>query len=991
MKRMQLNLKKQIIIFTLICIIASFIASAFSNVTIAAETDTSGKKIAEASTASYGSSATGDQGHEVQIANYRNGFTQFYRYSGDKENEVRNAIAESACNAANNQMIGYTYGAGTTFMEDMKLDTYSHDPKNINQAIDTDCSHFVCACIISAGYKVGTKAKELKELKNCGYYATSSIMNGDLTNIGFKKISGTLEKGDILARDGHTAIYVGDAAAIASGSSPYLSNTRGVTLTAEQINEYYKDAVDLDSQDFKYNGLPKKVGIVQKKSLSEIIDAIKNIVNYIFGILVSGIRMAVVGFTEEIESLINGLLLSAEGITDSKEQAKQPEYSIEDLLYNRIPALDVNIFSNTPGGKQLVKDSVLDTVKKLVAGWYYSIRNIAAVIMFIILLYTGLRMAISTSAESKANYSEQLVTWIKCMVLLFVIHYLMIFILTLNDILVKMFAATTTGIGSLHDTIEARAYDMRFTVGISGMIMYVTLIVYWIKFLLLYIRRYIYNIIYIILAPFAIIRYAMDNANTKGKAGFENWLNKFVANIIIQPAHALAYTLFMSIAVKLALESIGGFIIALVFMSQILKMDEYVLSIVRFKGSDASNHLRKMKKPMKEEWPIVAYGQMKILGRTAKNIGTIGAGIARPIGNYAKYRNYQNNKPGIIAGKLNKHDQKSIDNALERINKMKNTVENEKANNPELAESLNRKIAKEQQKIENMKIKINARNNNAEAKKILKLKRDNRKQVFKASAGAIKNVLGTVAGATLAIPLAVAESPEAGIVAAKMIKSPGNHISNYQKIVKKQNKINEKQDKIQNTIALVNKASEITDSIETSINKIKTSDNIEDIRAELKKVDKLNANSENIKNLVVNEQIKDQDVSVQTSIKNVLYKMDKNKVLTEIQKEDLAQRESQDIKSNYGLDSDDKISKIDDDNDITDLSNKVSDDVTKEIVSPENIEIAKKINELKDLNDKSKEENNGADIKVININKFIDNLGTTNNSTNSRKNKNNYI
>ena len=952
MKRMQLNLKKQIIIFTLICIIASFIASAFSNVTMAAETNTSGKKIAEASTASYGSSATGDQGHEVQIANYRNGFTQFYRYSGDKENEVRNAIAESACNAANNQMIGYTYGDGTTFMEDMKLDTYGHDPKNINKAIDTDCSHFVCACIISAGYKIGTKAKELKELKNCGYYSTASMMNGDLTNIGFKKISGTLEKGDILVRDGHTAIYVGDAAATASGSSPYLSNTRGVTLTAEQINKYYKDAVDLDSQDFKYNGLPKKVGIVQKKSLSEIIDAIKNIVNYIFGILVSGIRMAVVGFTEEIESLINGLLLSAEGITDSKEQAKQPEYSIEDLLYNRIPALDVNIFSNTPGGKQLVKDSVLDTVKKLVAGWYYSIRNIAAVIMFIILLYTGLRMAISTSAESKANYSEQLVTWIKCMVLLFVIHYLMIFILTLNDTLVKLFAATTTGIGSLHDTIEARAYDMRFTVGISGMIMYVTLIVYWIKFLLLYIRRYIYNIIYIILAPFAIIRYAMDNANTKGKAGFENWLNKFVANIIIQPAHALAYTLFMSIAVKLALESIGGFIIALVFMSQILKMDEYVLSIVRFKGSDASNHLRKMKKPMKEEWPIVAYGQMKILGRTAKNIGTIGAGIARPIGNYAKYRNYQNNKPGIIAGKLNKHDQKSIDNALE-------------------------------------KIKINARNNNAEAKKILKLKRDNRKQVFKASAGAIKNVLGTVAGATLAIPLAVAESPEAGIVAAKMIKSPGNHISNYQKLVKKQNKINEKQDKIQNTIVLVNKASEITDSIETSINKIKTSDNIEDIRAELKKVDKLNANSENIKNLIVNEQIKDQDVSVQTSIKNVLYKMDKNKVLTEIQKEDLAQRESQEIKSGYGLDSDDKISKIDDDNDITDLSNKVSDDVTKEIVSPENIEIAKKIN--KDLNDKSKEENNGADIKVININKFIDNLGTTNNGTNSSKNKNKYI
>lgn len=972
MKKMQFNLKKQIIIFTLICIIVSFFISSFNKNSYAATT--SGQMMAHASTEKNGSTAAGDQGTEVLVSPYTPGyFNYIFRYQGDNAEEESETIADIAVKATENQNIGYLWG-GVTFFNAIKGNQYNHDVEKVDTPVDADCSAFVSTCLLATGY-----ACDIEKFKSINQKMTTWGLVATLPNMGFVQVSDGCQKGDILVREGlpdaHTAIYVGDATASAGNSS--------IRLTTEQINDYYNNAEDLDTSNFEYNGYPRDISIVQKKAPIDIIDAIKNIANYILGVLVSGIRMAIVGFAEAIEKSINNLLLKIEGTEPTKDQA---EYSIEDLLYNRIPALDVNIFSSTPGGKKLNEDSVLATIRKLVAGWYYSVRNIAAIVLFIILLYTGLKMAISVSAEKKADYSKRLVTWLKCMVLIFIIHYIIIFILNINDLTVSLFAKTVSKANSLHDTIEARAYDVRFTVGITGMIMYVTLIVYWVRFLFLYFRRYIYNIIYIVLAPFAIVRYAIDNSNAKGKSGFERWLNKFVSNIIIQPAHALAYTLFMGIATDIALESIGGFIIALVFMSQILKMDEYVLGIIKFNGNNASEHLRKMKKPMKEDLPIQLYGYAKLYGTAARNIGAIGTSIARPIANNIKYGNY--NKPkkaNVISRALNKLDQNRISKTIDDINS-KRMTEDERLREPELAEERDREIAKLERKNENRKLKIDARNHNPEAKRILKLKRNNNKQIFTASAGAVKNALGTITGATMAIPLAVAASPEAGIAAAKMISSPSKHIKNYKNIKKKQEKIDEKKENIEQTIILVNQAREIIDDMNRTINKIQPSndDNIEDIKEQLRTVNRINGNSTNIRRIIQNEKAQNQDISLEKSIDRVIKQIDKTDELTQNQKEELKNKEIDLIKKK-NVTNDTETEKTFDyekqgtirdikDEDVKEVSNRFSDDVAREVVSPENFVLAQKINKLKDINEKIKEVNGNKDVQ-INIEKEINGFG----------------
>ena len=79
-------------------------------------------------------------------------------------------------------------------------------------------------------------------------------------------------------------------------------------------------------------------------------------------------------------------------------------YTIEDLFFNRIPLLDANMFTDTAGGKEVEEGSAIQIIRNVVKIWYISFRNMAIVVIAIVIIFAGLRMAISTVAEDKANY-----------------------------------------------------------------------------------------------------------------------------------------------------------------------------------------------------------------------------------------------------------------------------------------------------------------------------------------------------------------------------------------------------------------------------------------------------------------------------------------------------------------------------------------------------------------------------------------------------------
>ena len=77
------------------------------------------------------------------------------------------------------------------------------------------------------------------------------------------------------------------------------------------------------------------------------------------------------------------------------------------VFFNKLGVTDINIFEYRWGSQmanQFDENSTFGKLRTNIASWYYGIRNFAAIILLVVLIYVGIRMAISTVAEEEAYY-----------------------------------------------------------------------------------------------------------------------------------------------------------------------------------------------------------------------------------------------------------------------------------------------------------------------------------------------------------------------------------------------------------------------------------------------------------------------------------------------------------------------------------------------------------------------------------------------------------
>lgn len=103
-------------------------------------------------------------------------------------------------------------------------------------------------------------------------------------------------------------------------------------------------------------------------------------------------------------------------------------------------------YYNDPNGDGKITTSKQNTALQLsttISKWYYSIRNIALVFMMLILLYVGIRMMLCSIASEKSKYKKMLGDWVVSMCLVFVLHYIMIFLVNINENVIDIIKAAT--------------------------------------------------------------------------------------------------------------------------------------------------------------------------------------------------------------------------------------------------------------------------------------------------------------------------------------------------------------------------------------------------------------------------------------------------------------------------------------------------------------------------------------------------------------------
>lgn len=248
--------------------------------------------------------------------------------------------------------------------------------------------------------------------------------------------------------------------------------------------------------------------------------------------------------------------------------------------------LDVNFFDLN------LSDGALLTFRTAVAKWYYILRLISAAILLVILIYVGIKMAISTIASEQAKYKQMLVDWVASLALLFLLHYIIIFAITVNSSLVGAL------VGSFKDPTEgmlgmltARAIFS----GVEGLFaaaVYLIMVGQIFSFFLLYMKRMITVGFLIMIAPLITVTYAIDKMGDGKAQALNAWLKELVYNILIQPFHCVLFLAFFNAVAEIIagdIFSIGAYIFAIVIMKFMKKAEDILRKIFHFEASSMSS------------------------------------------------------------------------------------------------------------------------------------------------------------------------------------------------------------------------------------------------------------------------------------------------------------------------------------------------------------------------------------------------------------------
>ena len=305
----------------------------------------------------------------------------------------------------------------------------------------------------------------------------------------------------------------------------------------------------------------------------------------------------------------------------------QPEgddkLTVDKIIFNQVPLLDVNVFTDTAAGYTLKEDSSLLIIRDSVATWYYIIRNVTIAVMLVILIYVGIRMAISTIASEKAQYQRMLVSWLVGFSIFFVIHYFLLLVLNINSTILGWIIGAQDNLGyedSIYETVRTKAYEIKFSSGMVGTILYIVLIILMLKFLYIYLKRFLAVCILIVMAPMMGASYAISKVRTGKAKAFTRWMKDYTLLVLIQSVQALIYTCFVTVVLQLTNESIAGIVLALIVMNFMLKASDIFTGIFSMVG-DKTGGSRSLGTILNSDPKSEIYEKLfvaKAIGNTAK-------------------------------------------------------------------------------------------------------------------------------------------------------------------------------------------------------------------------------------------------------------------------------------------------------------------------------------------------------------------------------------
>lgn len=288
-----------------------------------------------------------------------------------------------------------------------------------------------------------------------------------------------------------------------------------------------------------------------------------------------------------------------------------------EIFAGNVSALDANFFKTEGDHNQELggsEKSIVEQLRDTVATWYVALRNIAIVGLLSALLYIGIRIVISSSAGDKAKYKQFFVDWVVALCLIFFLHYIMAFTMTMSETVTDVLAGDRTNQGRIKEvnirltetdgttTFKEAGTEVCFSSNFTGVarmkadyqggtlkigysILYIALTVYTVYFAFVYLKRLLMLAFFTMIAPLVALTYPLDKIRDGKAQAFNYWFKEYMFYALLQPMHMLLYTVFVSSALSVAANNLLYAIVALAF---IVPAEKIVKQMFGIKGNTES-------------------------------------------------------------------------------------------------------------------------------------------------------------------------------------------------------------------------------------------------------------------------------------------------------------------------------------------------------------------------------------------------------------------
>lgn len=283
--------------------------------------------------------------------------------------------------------------------------------------------------------------------------------------------------------------------------------------------------------------------------------------------------------------------------------------SIDTVVYNKVNKLNIDFFddSSDSASSTTLTTPLKNILKDIVNSFYSFFRNITLTVYMVILVYIGLKMLLTSTAQKKSGYKALFTAWVMGIAMLFFFPYVMKYSIQLNNALCtwigsaqaenttedapgvltpnavpnSSFIASASTYGKdefvmmmlgMDSTSDAAVADFRqkavktnafgsnvmmrirflaaHNLDFPLAVVYFILIGELIALLVIYYKRVFMLAFLISIFPLVVAIYPLNKIGEIKINSFGVWFKEFLVNVFVQSFHAVTYTVIVTVGVN---------------------------------------------------------------------------------------------------------------------------------------------------------------------------------------------------------------------------------------------------------------------------------------------------------------------------------------------------------------------------------------------------------------------------------------------------------